>query len=294
MVFNTYVINLDQDKKKWKDIKTRLSKVDIKPIRFKAIYGKNVKRDNCKNLTGACKLFTPDSVTGIGLSHIYLNKHIYENDPYDFSVILEDDATPLFKDKKEIENVIKNAPKDWEFISLYCNGICHYDDPNDWMVTLNGSFVSYIVNKKGSKKISELKLINHIDMQISTENIKVYKYPKKMFMSPDDDNNLTTTNRSEIIGSKFFDSIPNVGNLGCKHSHYLGYNLFRIPGINKNLSILTCYLIISSILSIYFIQKFYKDKKIYYKCIIFVPMLIVCLVCLILFFQGGTRIYYSI
>ena len=54
-MFNTYVINLEQDKVKYENIKKNLNENNIIPYRFNAIYGKNVKNEYDDYLTSYCK-----------------------------------------------------------------------------------------------------------------------------------------------------------------------------------------------------------------------------------------------
>ena len=148
----------------------------MEPIRFKAITGK-IKRDGNKYISKLEK-YLPDNLLGQGISHILLNKHIYEKDKNEIAVVLEDTIRILYG-YREIEDIILKAPKDWEYINLNCTSICEYKR-NNWNIDLNASMAGYIINKKGAKKLSELKLSTYIDIQINKENIKIYKSPKKL------------------------------------------------------------------------------------------------------------------
>ena len=66
---------------------------------------------------------------GCGLSHYKLLDDIYNKYKYSsnrFSLILEDDAIPLFKDKKQLNEIIKDIPIDCDILFLYCQGKCGY------------------------------------------------------------------------------------------------------------------------------------------------------------------------
>jgi GR25 family glycosyltransferase involved in LPS biosynthesis len=125
MLFNTYVINLENEFEKWNNIKFNLEKIGIRPIRFNAIHGKKIDiNDHNSKIMSFCKYTCPYSVIGCGLSHIYLNEFILNNDPYEFALVLEDDAIPQIDCKNSINKII-NENKNYDYISLYCQGICN-------------------------------------------------------------------------------------------------------------------------------------------------------------------------
>ena len=53
-----------------------------------------------------------------------------KNKDTEYTLILEDDAIPLIKDKKVIEDIIPRIPKDCDILLLYCQGICNYNKSN--------------------------------------------------------------------------------------------------------------------------------------------------------------------
>ena len=78
--FNTYVINLKNDKEKWQKINYNFKNTGIKLLRFDAIYGKTVDKKTKKKYTSKlCNIFCPNGVVGCGISHIMLNEFIYNN-----------------------------------------------------------------------------------------------------------------------------------------------------------------------------------------------------------------------
>lgn len=67
--FNTYVINLENDKEKYRYILKNLSKCNIKPIRFNAIDGrKKLVPEYNALVSKSCLEYCPFSVIGCGLS----------------------------------------------------------------------------------------------------------------------------------------------------------------------------------------------------------------------------------
>ena len=253
MKFNTYVINLNKDKYKYSKIKKDLFKIGINPIRFDAIYGKKIKNKYDKYLTQFSKLFTPFSIIGCGLSHTILAEQLYKYDTNFFSLVLEDDAVPLFKNSLEIEKVVEEAPKDWDIILLYCQGICNYKNNSYKLGVIPGGAVAYLINKKGQEKSKNIKLISHIDVQrYSTSNLNIYKSPKPLFTT--DESTPSTTSNEKYNFLKIFDYL--LGNvLECDLSancvsKYLAYKILRIPGTNIELDFfyLICLIVITVIL----------------------------------------------
>jgi len=256
--FNTYVINLNKDKYKYSKIKKKLLKIGINPIRFDAIYGKTIKNNYNKYLTPFSKLFTPLSVIGCGLSHTTLAEQLYKYDKNYFSLVLEDDAIPLFKNNLDIEKVVANAPKDWDIILLYCQGICNYKNNSYKLGIIPGGAVAYLINKKGQEKSKNIKLISHIDVQrFSTNNLNIYKSPKPLFTT--DESTPSTTSNEKYNFLKILDYL--LGNvLECDLSancvsKYLAYKILRIPYTNIELDFfyLICLIVITIILYKYMV-----------------------------------------
>ena len=234
-MFNTYVINLKKDRERWVRIYNHLKEHNIKPIRFNAIYGKKLKKkEYSEHITKKCQIFCPDSVKGCGLSHILLSKYLYNNDKNEFALVLEDDAFSKTKNlKKRINNIIKQVPKDWEIIMLYCQGKC--DKTKQYNRNkIVGGMVAYLINKKGQKKISNLKLSTHIDMQIYLLNhkkIKTYHYRNNLFDTPID--NISNNKNNNSIYN-IFDNID-IG-LTHKPSFYCKFYLLKNPITKKNIT----------------------------------------------------------
>jgi GR25 family glycosyltransferase involved in LPS biosynthesis len=184
--FNTYVINLENDKKKWNIMLENFKDTGIKLNRFDAIYGKTVDKSlKKKYASGFCDNFCPNAVVGCGLSHIMLNEQIINNDKNSFALICEDDVKPIVKNLgKNILDLVNKIPNNWDVIKLIDQGFCgskskyEYNDNILSKLYPCGSTAGYLVSKKGSEKISKLKLINHFDIQIDLDsNIKIYKSP---------------------------------------------------------------------------------------------------------------------
>ena len=238
-MFNTYVINLKKDRERWFRIYNHLKEHNIKPIRFNAVYGKTLKKkDYSEYITKKCQIFCPDSVKGCGLSHILLSKYLYNNDKNEFALVLEDDAFSKTKNlKKRINTIIKQAPKNWEIIMLYCQGICNKKNKfsNSHFV---GGTVAYLINKNGQYKVSNLKLTNHVDYQIYALNykkIKTYQIKNHLFTQNDDTNSNNKTQSNNII-YRTIDKL-NYKFLTHKPSFFLKYYLIKNPLTKNNITL---------------------------------------------------------
>ena len=166
-LFETYYINLKNDKTRNKDMIKTLNKTNLKYKRFDGIDIVQYKKQNINNYMNEtnlfCKLFSTNKIAGCGLSHIKLNQHLDKKSKHRYALILEDDIVLIPKNKflnykYEINKIINyytlTNPK-WDIIKLhsFCKGL--------------GSCAAYIVSKNGMKKISNITLNYHIDIQFN-------------------------------------------------------------------------------------------------------------------------------
>jgi len=239
----TYVINLEKSIDKFNKQKPKLEAVGLQIHRFNAINAIENEHIKYKNMiTKLAYFFTPKSVIGCALSHILLAKHILINDNHlPYVLIMEDDAFPIELDKKtflkNINSNIKNITildPNWDIIQLHSDACypCH----NSYTThPLCGSTAAYLISNRGAQKISNLKVISHIDIHTST-SIKYNKYRSKynMFWTDEnislnriDSNNILLNIKSLILSNL----IPLRGEKTW--DHFLNFKVLRIPGINK-------------------------------------------------------------
>ena len=289
-MFNTYVINLEQDKLKYEKIKKNLNDNNIVPKRFNAIYGKNVKSEYDDYLTNYCKYTCPKSVIGCGLSHILLSRYLLNNDTNEYALVLEDDAIVNHNNiKDKINNILNHSPKNWEIIILYCQGYCKYYDKKNLVkddkfikTTYQGSFAAYLINKKGQEKLSKIKLNGHIDNQILFSNkINSYSFSKKIFKTDESDSG----NRKKNYGllKNYYDKVYNTldGEKVMTHqpSFFLQYKAFRIPIIDFEITYLKLALTITIITA--FILNYLGLNMIYAFIYVFIILFVIPLFLLI-------------
>jgi len=154
---------------------------NIKKERINGINGNNV--DLCKYIEDYDEELMSKSEYGCLLSHLDAINTFSKSDN-NIALILEDDCTLEFKKywNDKIENIIKNAPSDWEVLHLsYTNWnenykIHKWNNDDKYIDTMNYGTLSYLINKNAA-----LKLINNF----YTENkkYKIFKYDKKHYPS---------------------------------------------------------------------------------------------------------------
>jgi GR25 family glycosyltransferase involved in LPS biosynthesis len=257
--FKTYVINLKRDKKKWNDLQHRLLSIGIKPIRFDAIYGKQLTNNDYVKyqtyITKYCWYFCPRTLIGCRLSHLTLYEMAHKqwqtqsftNDK--FFLVLEDDVTPVFKDKTVIEDIINRSPQDADIISLYCQGYCRY---NDTLTTTNefrrvkghsftGSTCAILIRYSSVPKLLR-KLNYHIDIQLFNDhNNHIYVYHKEMFI-PDTSVSYNIPSHDweldKNIVIKNINKITTKIDRNLRAEHGLGFPIFRLPYFGYEFNIL--------------------------------------------------------
>lgn len=186
-----HVINLDRSIDNFYKQRPYLMESGVFPQRFSGVDSKKGEHlEYSEYLTDTCRDLCPNGVIGCGLSHILLAKKLYEKGSQ-LVLILEDDAYPLVTDLNlEIKKIIEETPKDWDIIKLHCD-FCK-NNSND---PTGGSTAAYLINKSGLKKLSNMKLNWHIDLQWNLESkLKVYKSNVNIFWADEK----TSENRESI------------------------------------------------------------------------------------------------
>jgi len=267
-MFNTYVINLDEDIDRFNKLKANFKKLYIHAERFKAINGKKIKDYNKydKYLSNYSKYFSPKFIIGCGLSHYILLDTIYKKykngKENEYSLILEDDVIINIKNREQIEDIIKNIDKDIDILLLFCQGFCNYEKnmKNKYIKTnlFSVSAAAYLVRNDRIPKILKEKLYFHIDLQRCRNkdlNIKIYK--DKLFVV----NNNNSYNSGKYKNCKIDNYITKIFKLeNIKMSMVLKSVMFRIPGLDWELRIYHIHIIfyILLLISIYVIYNWFK------------------------------------
>ena len=186
-MYKTYVISLNKPDK----LLLEISKYGLDPILVEGVNGKKLSKEEINdNTTYFGSLFTPLSVIGIAMAHIKTWKLFLESDA-EYGIIFEDDV--VFEDnfKAELDNGIKNTPKDFDILYLGCfgcqNSINFYTIlfANAGLININAGYVNkyvnkpvvtlathaYVISRKGAKKLLnyiEHNIYTHVDLNIQT------------------------------------------------------------------------------------------------------------------------------
>lgn len=296
--FETYIINLKKDKHKFDDVQNKLNKVNIIPHRFDAIYGKTITDfgEYTDFVSHYCKYFCAKGVIGCGLSHFILlnniHKGVLKGNENKFTLILEDDVIPLFKNKKEINDIIDNIPNDCDILLLYCFGTCPYNplydnarvvltehilslsemESNPYVSTTSenaintswlykkpfskyiGSTAAYLIRNNAIPKILKHKLYTHVDMQMyNTLYDTLYVYYKPLFYTDDSSSDVNETNHKKLEQLNYHFPLP-VHNTNT--ARILTYPIFRFPLIDvtiNSLNLIQIIVLFMVILCIYYV-----------------------------------------
>jgi GR25 family glycosyltransferase involved in LPS biosynthesis len=178
-----FYINLEKNSKRKNDFVTSYYNSDLNVIpltRFPAILGRNVdvnlwlKADAIQELlitelTGERTHHYQLTYGGVGcfLSHYTLAKQLLEDNSAKYYLIFEDDISFVKNTINPINYYLSNAPDDWDILYFANTRRINY--------TTHGQFYkptgfwgtqSYIINKKGAKKLIEEVQREKIDGQI--------------------------------------------------------------------------------------------------------------------------------
>ena len=239
MDFNTYVINLDSQKKRYDVQEKKLNEVGIYPFRISGYKFEDIDKSELhKHFVRTTPLLKPRSAIGCTYSHIQALKHFLKNDSNECALILEDDAFPLFTNavhlKKKLENI------DWDYLSLHCDGVYPKEGGDPYL--LSGSTAAYFITRGGAEKIINYKHSFHYDVQTTTMKNLNKKIDKKNSFWTDEKYEMSgeiSSNRYNRNCNKIYDKITEkVVNRGEKTAcHYKDYRMFRIPVLGYEVSV---------------------------------------------------------
>jgi hypothetical protein len=231
--------------------KQSLINIGLDPIGFKGVDARKNEHLQYQNkIHDICKYTCPKSTIGCGLSHILLAQKLYDEN-IDMALILEDDAYPKVS-QLDVRKIIQEVPDDWELIKLHCDMYCK---DGSYQVGHNGSNAAFIINNKGIKKLKNLKVLNHIDVQMNYfSGIVMYKSKVNLFSADES----TSTIRGDYTNDHWASNLMQNPTSGEKiKAHVFMYKLLRIPGTNIEITfgsiinIILIILILSFILSNY-------------------------------------------
>jgi len=239
MTFNTYVINLDSQKKRYEVQEKKLNEVGIYPTRISGYTFEEIGESELqKHFVQTTPFLKPRNTVGCSYSHIQALKYFLKNDPNEVALILEDDAFPLFTNVVHLEKKLENI--DWDYLSLHCDGVCPKYGGKSGL--LSGSAAAYFITREGAKKIINYKHSFHYDIQTTTMKNLDKKIDDKNSFWTDENAKMSgesSTNRYNRYCHSIYDKITDkVVNRGEKTAcHYKDYTILRIPVIGYELAV---------------------------------------------------------
>lgn len=258
MDYNTYIITLNKPDILVENLKSK----GLDPIIFNGIKGIYATEDQLNlNVSTFWNTFGPKSAIGCGLSHKLLWRKFIQTKK-NYSVIFEDDI--IYDEnldiKKEIEQALKTAPKDFDILylgNIRLPGLTQLTkiNYNVYSSSLSLATHAYIISKKGAKKLSlpKIKLFNHVDVCLQYYSwvgyIKCYVIEPRLFYQ---------TSTCSSVSSNTPNSFPSIVNTILSHfyidkyvklSYITTVSCFRIGKFNITPSI-----ILAGVLCMYLLQ----------------------------------------
>jgi GR25 family glycosyltransferase involved in LPS biosynthesis len=164
--YPVYYINLDKSIERRNQTEKELSKITNNITRIPAIDGSKIKNkfgDTVDSISFKSD-YDIDNLKSIActLSHIKAIHQAYNNGD-NIAMICEDDIyTEPYKTSFSIEEIVNNAPKNWEILQLHTGNIDIFKNLSMNELNYkkfedkNWSFASYLINRNGMKKILQI------------------------------------------------------------------------------------------------------------------------------------------
>ena len=176
-MFKTYIISLKGEDERLQSVIRELTESHISPEFiewFQGFKGSEYRNDN--RVVPLCKSLCSDHMIGCGMSHIELARYFLDSNDDPYCVVLEDDVIIKNKDTfiEDVKNIY-NTHSNEDIIKLFCQGFCNDDWPKRngaFSFYMEGSTAGYILTREGAHKMSNMKIINHIDIQQNSLNLK--------------------------------------------------------------------------------------------------------------------------
>lgn len=202
-----YIINMDKNKDRMEKVIKNYENSDLKEIpyeRFPAVIGKNIDINEWLTEDAIIELKQVENkkyrnhhyqltrgAIGCFLSHYALAKRLLEDDKYDYYFNLEDDIYITNGAYKYIQDALKQAPKDWDFILFGYNRLLYSNFVNKDFAKVTGFWGTHgmLMNKKGAKafidEVDKNKMDGQIDAYMSRMSqqgkLELYAYRHRIF-----------------------------------------------------------------------------------------------------------------
>ena len=200
-----------------------LRKINITAQFVDGVDGNSHRSD--QRLTQFCKMFCTDRIIGCALAHFNAMERVLY-DEHEVALIVEDDIIVLNISTFEQDlNTILTSNTGWDFISLFCQGICKKGDFNR---IFNGSTAAYLVSRKGCEKMLNIKIGYHADIYRQNLNM-VSLVETQLFTTRDQRSNI-------IIGKQDVNfwmnqDVIQIGKLRAQLKHVLLFYLISMSSL---------------------------------------------------------------
>ena len=190
-----FVVNLDKDTERFSKFIQHYDASDMKSIpieRYPAINGKDVASDKWLTDDALNEMYLTEkngyrthhhSLTrgGVGcfISHYNLAKKLTTDKNATEYLIFEDDTNILHKTGSKMNELLENAPNDWDIILFYTiRAVGHSENDHFNKMKSFWGMNGYIINKKGAQKLIDEVDKNKVDGQIDCYMSKMIQQGK--------------------------------------------------------------------------------------------------------------------
>ena len=230
--FSTYVINMKSQPERFETQREHLRAVGIDPERVEGYAYDDISEDEKRRFFKKYALYImPKSNLACCYSHLKAMELFLAQSDSPIALVLEDDAYPLFTDKKHLEEKLKTTGN-WDFLFLHCDGVCPMTLGPP--LPFSTSAAAYFVTRRGARRALSNKYSNHFDLSRPRGCKRLIDGINSFWTDEDGAMSSLGTNRNHGVCPKILAFVR--GNRGEKNlSHALGYRLVRIPILNVEL-----------------------------------------------------------
>ena len=140
------------------------------------------------------KLFCPDKTLGCALAHRAAARALLATGA-PAGLVLEDDVVVCCDGdlRRELEACAVRRDDAWDVIRLYCQGFCSTNESRG--ITMQGSTAAYLLSRQGARRLSELPVWWHVDVELNRPTFRAYVGPT-LFGTLDDRSGPTVLGQS--------------------------------------------------------------------------------------------------
>jgi hypothetical protein len=252
--FNTYVINLPEQKERFETQSKSLMDIGIFPVRMRASKYDEISQDELdRHFKPAAQTLMPRTNIACCYSHLKTLENFVNNDQNEVALILEDDAYPKIPHARALDDVLRKNGLAWDILSLHCDGLC--PKATEEAKQHSGSAAAYFVTKEGAEKLLKHKWSDHFDMEGNeVPGIRKLVQDENLFWTDEDAtmSGSVSSNRKKKWCPETLEELSKIFlKRGEKTAcHILGYKRLRLPWAGYEMTNADIILLIILILSL--------------------------------------------